>query len=407
RIEIDEDQLQNWFNGLAYSSFSTSNPYANPGSSYTIVDGDVVAATLANSNLQVDHVVSHYNEVKTLAAGGLNAKWSGDVWTLASDLSFSQAKRDNTWQAVRFGSNPDTISFDFRRNVTPTISTSSDTPEWGIAGQTEPQALRDKIAALALNASRSLDAAAFTSLEFGARASRREKQNRHFLSNQSGYDEPISAYQDLIYPVTMPGLNVPTLTGGDMQAIAQLGFGGFDRTTLSEQMLDHWNVKEDVREAFAKAVFSSQLFGTDVTGNVGVRLVNTRTDSDGFDSVGDTIQTSSASKSYTDVLPSATLNFLIDEQRILRFAVAKVIARPPLDELRTGRRLDDPNVTVGQLTGSGGNPQLDPFKATQIDASYEWYFHKEALAALAVYRKEVDSSIGYRTDHEAINGLDY
>ncbi|WP_372178287.1 TonB-dependent receptor [Xanthomonas axonopodis pv. phyllanthi] len=408
RIEIDEDQLQNWFNGLAFSTFSGStNPYTTPDSSYTIVDGDVVAGTLANSNLQVDHVVSHYNEVKTLTAGGLNAKWSGDVWTLGSDLSFSQAKRDNTWQAVRFGSNPDTISFDFRRSVTPTIRTSSDTPEYGIAGQTEPQALRDKIAALALNASRAVDAGPFTSLELGARAARREKQNRRFLSNQSGYDQPISAYQDLIYPVTMPDLNVPTLTGGNMAEIARIGFGGFDPSTLDEQLLDHWNVKEDVREAFAKAVFSSQLFGTDVTGNVGVRLVNTRTTSEGFDSVGSTIQPSTGSKEYTDVLPSATLNFLIDDQRILRFAVAKVIARPPLDELRTGRRLDDPSVTVGQLTGSGGNPQLDPFKATQVDVSYEWYFHTEALAALAVYRKEVDSSIGYRTDRETINGLDY
>ncbi|WP_372360434.1 TonB-dependent receptor [Xanthomonas axonopodis pv. poinsettiicola] len=408
RIAIEEDQLQNWFNGLAYSVFSSgANPYTAPGSSYTIVGGDVVAATLANSNLQVDHVVSHYNEVKTLAAGGLNAKWSGDVWTLAGDLSFSQAKRDNEWQAVRFGSNPDTISFDFRRTIKPTISTSSDTPEYGINGQTNPQGLRDKIAALALNASRAVDAGPFTSLEFGARAAHREKQNRAFVSNQSNFDQPISAYQDLIYPVTMPGLRVPTLTGGNMQEIARIGFGGFDPNAITEQMLDHWAVKEDVREAFAKAVFSSQLFGTDVTGNIGVRLVNTRTDSDGFDSVGSTIQPSSDSKEYTDVLPSATLNFLIDEQRILRFAVAKVIARPPLDELRTGRRLDDPNVTVGQLTGSGGNPQLDPFKATQLDVSYEWYFHKEALAALAVYRKEVDSSIGYRTDREVINGLDY
>ena len=48
----------------------------------------MVAATLADSKLQVDHVISHYNEVKTLAAGGLNAKWSGDVWTLGGDLSF-------------------------------------------------------------------------------------------------------------------------------------------------------------------------------------------------------------------------------------------------------------------------------------------------------------------------------
>ncbi|WP_369914235.1 TonB-dependent receptor [Xanthomonas sp. NCPPB 3005] len=407
RIKIDEDQRQNWFNNLGYSIFSASNPYTTPGSSYTIVDGDVVAATLADSNLQVDHVISHYSEVKTLAAGGLNAKWSGDVWTLGGDLSFSQAKRDNDWRAVRFGSNPDTVSFDFRHGVTPTISTSSDTPEWGISGQTEPQALRDRIAALALSASRTIADSPITALQFGARAARREKENRHFTSFQSGYDQPISAYQDLIHPVQMPDLNVPTLTGGDLDAIARLGFGGFDPGLNTEQLLDHWNVKENVREAFAKAVFSSQWFGIDVTGNVGVRAVHTDTTSDGYDTVGGVVQPSSASNDYTDVLPSATLNFLLEDERILRFSVAKVIARPPLDELRTGRALDDPNTTVGQLTGSGGNPQLNPFRATQLDLSYEWYFHKEALAALALYRKWVDSSIGYKTQHETIDGRDY
>ncbi|QNH13446.1 TonB-dependent receptor [Xanthomonas sp. SI] len=407
RIKIDEDQRQNWFNNLGYSIFSASNPYTTPGSSYTIVDGDVVAATLADSNLQVDHVISHYSEVKTLAAGGLNAKWSGDVWTLGGDLSFSQAKRDNNWRAVRFGSNPDTVSFDFRHGVTPTISTSSDTPEWGISGQTEPQALRDRIAALALSASRAIEDSPITALQFGARAARREKENRHFTSFQSGYDQPISAYQDLIHPVQMPDLNVPTLTGGDLDAIARLGFGGFDPSLNAEQRLDHWNVKENVREAFAKAVFSSQWFGVDVTGNVGVRAVHTDTTSDGYDTVGGVVQPSSASNDYTDVLPSATLNFLLDDARILRFSVAKVIARPPLDELRTGRALDDPNTTIGQLTGSGGNPQLNPFRATQLDLSYEWYFHKEALAALALYRKWVDSSIGYKTQHETIDGRDY
>ncbi|MDY4338604.1 TonB-dependent receptor [Xanthomonas sp. LF07-6] len=407
RIRIDEDQRQNWFNNLGYSIYSASNPYTTPGSSYTIVDGDVVAGTLANSKLQVDHVVARYDEVKTLAAGGLNAKWRGDVWTLGSDLSFSQAKRDNDWRAVRFGSNPDTVSFDFRHGVTPTISTSSDAPEWGISGQTEPQALRDRIAALALSASRAIEDSPVTALEFGARASRREKQNRHFTSFQSGYSQPISAYQDLIYPVTMPDLNVPTLTGGDLDAIAKLGFGGFDPSLATEQRLDHWNVEENVREAFAKAVFSSQWFGVDVTGNAGVRVVHTDTDSHGYDTVGGVVQPSSAGKTYTDVLPSATVNFLIDPERILRLSVAKVMARPPLDELRTGRALDDPNTTVGQLTGSGGNPQLNPFRATQLDLSYEWYFHKEALAALALYRKWVDSSIGYKTQHETIDGRDY
>ena len=107
---------------------------------------------------------------------------------------------------------------------------------------------------------------------------------------------------------------------------------------------------------------------------------------------------------HTDVLPSATLNFIFDAEHILRLAVAKVLARPPLDELRTGRFLADPASTVGQLTGSGANPQLEPFRAKQFDISYEWYFHPESLLAVALFTKSVESTIGYKQGPETING---
>ncbi|MFT4179533.1 MAG: TonB-dependent receptor [Thermomonas sp.] len=402
RIEIDEDQAQTWFNGWAYSIWSGSNPYTTPGSSYTIIDNDVVAGTMANSGLAVNHVMANYREDKTLAAAGLKTRWNGDVWTLTGDLSWSQAKRDNAWGAVWFGSNPDTVSWDFRKGVDPYISTSSNAPAWGVQGQLVPGGLRDEITALALAASRAFDDSAFSSLDFGLRVASREKQNRHFTGSFEGWSQPISAYDGLYYPVTMPGLNVPGLYVGDVDAIADLAFGGLGATT--EQLLDHWNVKEDVREAFIKARYA---LGDRATGDIGVRVVKVDTTSTGYDSVGGNIVASRATESYTDVLPSATLNFQLADDHVLRLSAAKVVARPPLDELRTGRALDDPETTVGQLTGTGGNPHLEPFRATQLDASWEWYFHEESMTAVSVYRKWVDSTIGYKVGHETIDGNDY
>ena len=62
---------------------------------------------------------------------------------------------------------------------------------------------------------------------------------------------------------------------------------------------------------------------------------------------------------------------------------------------------------TGQLTGSGANPHLDPFRAKQFDISYEWYFHPESLLAVALFTKSVESTIGYKQGHETINGFDY
>ena len=101
-IDIHEDQGQtvygrnswgNWDNG------SAAFPYNAPDASYTIVDGDVVAATLPFSS--VTTVIADYDEDKQLSVSGLNAQWSGDAWSVAGDLSYSKAERENTWQAVR------------------------------------------------------------------------------------------------------------------------------------------------------------------------------------------------------------------------------------------------------------------------------------------------------------------
>ena len=88
----------------------------------------------------------------------------------------------------------------------------------------------------------------------------------------------------------------------------------------------------------------------------------------------------------------------------MRVGLARVIARPPLDELRASRSLWN---ETPPPTGSGGNPLLDPFIANQADVSFEWYFAPEALAAVAVFYKDVDTHIGYNTQPVTIDGTTY
>jgi TonB-dependent receptor len=420
KIVIDEKQNQMWFQNLSSSIFNPgcpaacTNPYAAPGSSYTIIDNDVVAGTLAGHFGRVDRVVAQYAEDKSLAATGLNAKWNGDAWSGSADLSYSEAKRDNQWLAIDLVAFPETISFDFRSASTPTVKLSSESldsvpaPSWNTAGQSAgPQALRDEIGALAVSMSRRLDRGMLTSFDFGARAAERTKKFRSFSWNQMGLDAPLSAYNGLLPTFNVPDISVPAVLNGDLHALAEVAIGGFDPSLATEDPLQRWKVEEDVSEGYAKAVYDWQSGEVQFKGNVGVRVVHVKTTSTGFDQIGGVNTPASEGLSYTDVLPTATLNIVLATDRILRLSAGKAVARPPLDELRTGRFLADPATTTGQLTGSGANPKLEPFRATQFDLSYEWYFHKEALLALAGYTKAVETTIGYKQSHETINGRDY
>jgi TonB-dependent receptor len=66
------------------------------------------------------------------------------------------------------------------------------------------------------------------------------------------------------------------------------------------------------------------------------------------------------------------------------------MSRPPLGSLSPGGSIGGfttpPSVTFG-------NPDLEPFRADAYDLSFEWYFTDEALVALALFRKDIESFV--------------
>jgi len=134
-------------------------------------------------------------------------------------------------------------------------------------------------------------------------------------------------------------------------------------------------------------------------GNVGVRVVKTDQTSTGFvqqsallpgfvsDAFG-IFQPVSISRSYTDILPSANFSFDLTDQLLLRFAAARTMTRPDYTDIAP-----TVNLNVGSLTGSGGNPNVDPYRASQFDLSLEWYPNRNTLVAATLFYKDIQSFI--------------
>lgn len=158
-------------------------------------------------------------------------------------------------------------------------------------------------------------------------------------------------------------------------------------------------VAETDKGVFFQTDFNTMLGGMVVRGNVGVRYATTEVESKGWQTISTgtppvtTYDYVTAKNDYDDVLPSFNLAIEPRHDLVVRLGAAKVMSRPSLGDLTPGGGVSPTTRTV-----SYGNPLLDPFRATNYDASVEWYFQNEGLLAVAVFYKDIDSFITSRTD---------
>lgn len=160
----------------------------------------------------------------------------------------------------------------------------------------------------------------------------------------------------------------------------------------------NWAIQEDINAVYAQA----NLEAGELRGNFGVRYVHTDVDSAGYVCVPGSPCAGAANwtwetsnKKYDNFLPSVNLAYSVREDLILRFAAAQVIARPNYADMTNFFQLSD-----GILTGTGGNPNLDPYKSSNFNLSAEWYFQPQAILAAEFFYKDISNYILQRTGPE-------
>lgn len=139
-------------------------------------------------------------------------------------------------------------------------------------------------------------------------------------------------------------------------------------------------VQETTKGAYLQFDAKGELLGLEYALNAGIRYAKTDQSSYGLVSgVAATVK-----RSYDDWLPSANLAVYPTESTIVRFAIADVMTRPTLGSLTPGGAADGFNFRV-----TSGNPFLEPFRATNYDLAFEWYFAPQAVLSVALFKKDV------------------
>ena len=145
---------------------------------------------------------------------------------------------------------------------------------------------------------------------------------------------------------------------------------------------------EKVAAAYIRADYGVTLGTVEVTGNIGARYVHTDQLASGTLTTGGTPQPVSYPRTFNNLLPSFNLRAELTPQLIARLAASRVLTRPNITDTA-------PRITVSTDTAraNGGNPQLNPFLATQFDGSLEWYFNRRGSLTGAVFYKNLDDYI--------------
>jgi iron complex outermembrane recepter protein len=341
---------------------------------------------------------------------GLNNEFRfSEDWTMVADLSLSRANRDERILETYAGTvglqdsahvtiDPNTglpnIRFGFNY-ADPSIIRLNDSGGWGQDGYVKYPKFKDELRSIRLSAERSFSGDVLSSLEFGLNYADRNKSRQVAEAFLDLTNEPTTVPSGLLNaPADLGFTGIPGVISYDINS----AFNQFYRLrgNVNGDILNKdWEVSEKILTLYGQLNIDTVLGETPVKGNIGLQYVRTDQSSDGFSLAnGDATKAIpfSGGAKYNDLLPSLNLAFSYPHDQVLRIAMARQLARPRMDDLRANNNFNVDNVQKS-WTGSGGNPDLRPWKANAYDVSYEKYFGTKAYISVAGFHKDLKTYI--------------
>ncbi len=369
--------------------------------------------------------------------GGINAKWTNDVWTIAGDIGY--ASQDNVRVLERLRSRLDLDLPRFADGYSGSFDITSGYPivtvfdSFGVAVDpldpshqyldllersiTHEQA-SDTSARLDFNVALGSRSdgdliSLVDSIDFGVAWNEMQFQRDLYQKQADEDDFDLSLVDSIIVNDILPDVNVPGFVHDF--AIFDLQDPQFD-VFLDDPLgyeLDQSNtfdITEETTAAYVQFNFMSD-GGVPYRGNIGVRYVSTDQTNVGWVGVGEGDDFVPADpdnpmvttdRTYSEWLPSFNMALDLTEEWLMRFAANKAFTRP--DPIDMASRLDLSDLDEeGDLTGSGGNPHLVPYITYNYETSLEFYPEIGGSYGLGLFYKDLTGYIANGRSDELVN----
>jgi len=162
--------------------------------------------------------------------------------------------------------------------------------------------------------------------------------------------------------------------------------------------LNAFQAREQVFTTYAQVHYAFDI-GIPVDGVIGARVILTRNRLNGTNQLptgtgGTVLVPIDSSNQYADILPNISAQLHFTDRLKLRLSRTQALSRPGFNQI-------NPTLTVSQgtvggnisYTGNGGNPNLQPIRSDNYDASLEYYFSKTGSVSVAGFYRTIDGFI--------------
>jgi len=372
--------------------------FANP----TIVNGVMRAGTANDVNPVVRN--NRMQRDDKLTAIGWNNRFTSGDWVGVIDLSHSKADHREELIEINAGrATRQTLGFDYAGGAIPALNLSGvydDPSQIAIGGQfgegyVNAPHLTDKLNSARASVEYKFADGPFSSVEVGFNVSKRSKEKQHLETGFSKIGDGTFAASVINGSQNVYAL--PNTLSWDINSVLAQNFGPFAPSILVPWgATKNWTIDEKVKTGYVKLNIDTELMAMPLRGNVGVQVVKTDQSSTANTlrawPFADLVPLTDG-KSYTDYLPSLNLAWSLPDQQVVRFGLGKTLARAKLNELNAALEVGLTQQSTGTPWGNGGNAQLDPWRASQADLSYEKYFGNKGYVSVAGFYKDLKSYI--------------
>ena len=372
--------------GSTYSGYNFTD--------YEIQGNSLVYANISNADAQVENRYDELTTTFTQVTLTASHEFS-ENFRLNALLGSSKSEFENPVQNTLIArANGVGMSWDYRGDSADTLLTWGDDAyqesNYELTGiRQRPQGTNNEYTNASVDLAFDLnDAVTFKgglivkSFDFDTYQSRLASEGANGLSiegNTFTYDSGLGEDRPWIVPDRAPFIAAGMLSGeGVFELIPREG--------------DTYAIGEDTVSLFAQMDFNTLLGDMPFFGNLGLQYFDTDQSSTGwFDVDGNgTNEQTIFDHSYDDVLPSLNLSLEPIENVILRFSASEGITRAGLSSLRADQGV---SVNGSSYTITGGNPLLEPTKATSFDFGVELYMSDTSMLSLTAFKKNIESHV--------------